>query len=111
MEAKDRHLAVTIFGICADYSKQVYCPSYDGDRTDLADWTAATKKLATYVFLLITMVISSVAAVQSTLLFIYLLYIGDSHVGSKIHELNVKSACKICELRARIFFKAKTELN
>jgi len=26
--------------------KLVYCPSYDGDRSDVANWTAAIKKLA-----------------------------------------------------------------
>ena len=68
MKQKDYHLAVTIFKTCADYIKQVYCPSYDGDRTNLADWTSTTKKLAMYGFSLIAMVISSVAAVQSELL-------------------------------------------
>ena len=50
IEAKDCHLGVTIFGTCADCIKQVYCPSCDGDRTDLAVWTSTTKKLAIYGF-------------------------------------------------------------
>jgi len=30
------------------YIQLIYCPSYDGDRLDLADWTASSKKLVVY---------------------------------------------------------------